>query len=184
MIVKFTYSAPAGSLNSPFSGSTLNVTFTSLASFSSASFLTFTLISASDPYATSTDKSFSTSVYPSGASKSVPLNVAFSPTLPDFVFVTIYCSPSSGTLFSSTKWTRKVASATSGLASSSFLTVTLISASDPYATSTDRSFLTSVYPSGATKSVPLNVAVSPTLPFFVNVTMLPFPASGTLFSST
>ena len=35
LIVKFTYSAPAGSVNSPFSGSTLNVTFTSLASFSS-----------------------------------------------------------------------------------------------------------------------------------------------------
>ena len=85
-----------------------------LAFFSSSSFLTVTLISLSDPYATSTDRSFSTSVYPSGAAKSVPLNVAGSPpTSPVFVNVTMLSFPSSGSLFSSTKWTRKIASAVS-----------------------------------------------------------------------
>ena len=90
MIVNVTTLAPAGSVNSPFSGSTLKFTITSLATFSSSSFLTFTLISLSDPYATSTDRSFLTSVYPSGASKSVPLNVAgVPPTSPVFVKIII-----------------------------------------------------------------------------------------------
>ena len=103
MVVNVTTLAPAGLVNSPYSGATLKFTITVLASFSSSSFLTFTLISLSDPYATSTDRSFLTSVYPSGASKSVPLNVAgVPPTSPVFVNVTMLSFPSSGTLFSST----------------------------------------------------------------------------------